>query len=543
MELWSLKNRKALVVDDCVDIRAMIRDMLLNLGATEITTARNADEALSHINNINFDVILCDYNLGEGKDGQQILEEIRFRNLITASCLFIMITAENQSHMVMGAMEYYPDLYLSKPFTKPTLQTRLQKLTNEKDITANILGAIERESFKSALSQCDKAIRYHPRHRMLLLKLKADILLKLGDNSDAEMLFQDILQERELAWALLGLGKVYFSQKKYELAKQQFKQIVDLNPNYMEAYDWLAQCMEHLGEHNDAQVILQTASEKSPKALLRQRRLGEISMDLEDFSASKAAYKQAIENGKFSCFKEVEDYSNLAQSVSVVGEKKEALRVIEKLRKDFLGDSKAGFYANIVESDVHYAYGDDEKGELLIDQAIQHFDEHPETLSTSSVMLMAQVCLSQGNVSKGQELIKHIVRNNHDNQQILKNASKAFKKAGMEDAGDDLISSTCNEIYEINNKGIQLAQKGHLLESITLFDKAVKAMPENIAILMNATQCILLYLDKHPDNDSLTITARRYLDRAFNINPENIKYKALMVSYDSLKCKAHSGTK
>ncbi len=189
VELWSLKNQKVLIVDDYVDIRSMIRDMLFTLGATEITMARNGDEALSHISIIDFDLILCDYNLGYSKDGQKILEEIRFRNLIKSSCVFMMITAENQSHMVMGAMEYYLDCYLSKPFTRPTLQTRLHKLTVEKSITSEILGAFDREIFEYALKLCDDAIRHNPRHHMLLLKLKTDILLKLNKHDDAEILF------------------------------------------------------------------------------------------------------------------------------------------------------------------------------------------------------------------------------------------------------------------------------------------------------------------------------------------------------------------
>lgn len=542
MELWSLKDHRVLIVDDCVDIRSMVRDMLYTLGATEITTARNGDEALEHISKLDFDIILCDYNLGESKDGQQILEEIRFRNLIKSTCLFVMITAENQSHMVMGAMEYFPDCYLSKPFTKPTLQSRLRKLMAEKDVTSEILEALDRESYPVALMLCDDAIKEHPRHRMLLLRLKADILFKLESYAEAKELFQNIIDERPLAWALLGLGKLHFLTNDLKQARLEFEAIIELNPNYMEAYDWLAKCMEKLDETTKAQEILKIATTKSPKALLRQRRLGEICTDLKDYAGSKMAYKQAIENGRHSCFKEVEDYNGLMQSIAEEGDKRDALRVVDKLRKDFLGDNKAGFYANVVESKLHYSFGDDAQGDQLITQAITQFDDKPETISNASLMLMAQVCLSQGNTDKGQDLIKHIVRNNHDNSKLLDQANKAFKEAGMEETGKDLIDDTCNEIYQLNNAGIKLAQEGKLQDSIALFSKAVNAMPENMAILLNASQCILLYLEKNPKEINLKKTVRSYLNRAFSIDPENVKYKALMASYNKIERSASSAS-
>jgi hypothetical protein len=40
------------------------------------------------------DVVLCDYNLGDGKNGQQVLEETRVRNLMLPSSVWLMVSAE-----------------------------------------------------------------------------------------------------------------------------------------------------------------------------------------------------------------------------------------------------------------------------------------------------------------------------------------------------------------------------------------------------------------------------------------------------------------
>ena len=65
-----------------------------------------------------YDIVLCDYNLGAGQDGQQLLEELRYRHKLKNTSLFVMITAESSRDMVLGALEYLPDDYLTKPITQ-----------------------------------------------------------------------------------------------------------------------------------------------------------------------------------------------------------------------------------------------------------------------------------------------------------------------------------------------------------------------------------------------------------------------------------------
>ncbi|MGD8932607.1 MAG: response regulator, partial [Chromatiales bacterium] len=112
-----LNQRSYLVVDDFGDMRSTLRSMLSLFGVTDIDNAKNGADAIQQMEHKRYGVVLCDYNLGIGKDGQQVLEEARHRNLISVSTAFIMITAENTLSMVLGALEYEPDSYLYKPFT------------------------------------------------------------------------------------------------------------------------------------------------------------------------------------------------------------------------------------------------------------------------------------------------------------------------------------------------------------------------------------------------------------------------------------------
>ena len=127
MSLWSLKDKKILVVDDFAEMRTTLRGMLESYDANAVTMASSGEEAIQLISNNRYDVILCDYNLGDGKDGQQVLEEAKLRGKLPYASVFIMITAETTSFMVMGALEHQPDDYLAKPFTRTVLQSRIKR--------------------------------------------------------------------------------------------------------------------------------------------------------------------------------------------------------------------------------------------------------------------------------------------------------------------------------------------------------------------------------------------------------------------------------
>lgn len=109
----ALRDKRILIIDDLVDARSALKKMMTLLGANIIDTANDGRQASELITEHHYDIILSDYNLESGKDGQQILEEARYSNRLKASSLFIMVTGENAIEMVMGALEYEPDNYIT----------------------------------------------------------------------------------------------------------------------------------------------------------------------------------------------------------------------------------------------------------------------------------------------------------------------------------------------------------------------------------------------------------------------------------------------
>jgi len=75
---------RVLVVDDFNSFRMTLGKMLSELGFRHIDGAADGVEAFKYCQKHQYDLVLCDYNLGPGKNGQQLLEELRQHQ--TSSC-------------------------------------------------------------------------------------------------------------------------------------------------------------------------------------------------------------------------------------------------------------------------------------------------------------------------------------------------------------------------------------------------------------------------------------------------------------------------
>ena len=122
---------KFLIIDDFENFRSSLRLMLSSFGANSIETASNAEKALELCKFDSFDVILCDLNLGAGKTGQHVLEELRIKKRLKRTHLFAMVTADTSKEAVLGTREFQPDAYIAKPVTRSTLEERLLQLLSQ----------------------------------------------------------------------------------------------------------------------------------------------------------------------------------------------------------------------------------------------------------------------------------------------------------------------------------------------------------------------------------------------------------------------------
>ena len=68
--------------------------MVESFGANTIDVCIDADSAIERYSEQYHDVLLVDYNLGDGLTGLQLLEELNHRKLLKAGTSFVLITGE-----------------------------------------------------------------------------------------------------------------------------------------------------------------------------------------------------------------------------------------------------------------------------------------------------------------------------------------------------------------------------------------------------------------------------------------------------------------
>lgn len=516
MAMWSLKGKKTLIIDDYGEMRSMLRKMLGGYGADEITSAATGEEAIEMIGGKRFDIILCDYNLGDGKDGQQVLEEVKHRGYLSYSTLFIMITAESSSFMVMGALEYQPDEYLSKPVTATVLQARLQKLMEKKEGLHTLARALENRDHARVIALCDQQLAANPRNRLELLKLKCEQLLEFKQFAAASEICNSVLAERDIPWASMVLGKIHLINKEYDAAQILFESVIAANGAYVAAYDWLARLHTEKGDHTTAQQVLKKAVEWSPKSVLRQRALANASEQNRDFVTAEEARKKAIRIGKNSVLRQASDYAHLARTLVQNDNAKEAFRFIDLIKHEFKGDAEARLTAALAKEHIYHDTGQEGKAAEAAEEALAIFAELPAIASSELAMELTAACLAHGKSEVANRVVQQLVINNHNDEAVLQQIGALYKGSGQEQAATTLIAQVRKEMVATNNQGVELLNSGKVEESVGFFEQALGSAPYNPQLNINTAQSYLVLMKRRGKDEALLQKARHCLDVASN---------------------------
>ncbi|ASP46606.1 MAG: chemotaxis response regulator CheY [Colwellia polaris] len=120
------KNMKVLVVDDFSTMRRIIKNLLRDLGFTNISEADDGNTALPMLKDGNFDFVVTDWNM-PGMQGIDLLKAIRADSNLSHIPV-LMVTAEAKKEQIIMAAQAGVNGYIVKPFTAATLNTKLDKI-------------------------------------------------------------------------------------------------------------------------------------------------------------------------------------------------------------------------------------------------------------------------------------------------------------------------------------------------------------------------------------------------------------------------------
>ncbi|MDP3589012.1 MAG: response regulator, partial [Methylobacter sp.] len=186
----NLSTQKILVVEDQSIMRETIKHILGSFGARFIVEAESGINAITAMRIDKFDLVLCDYNLLRGKNGQQVLEEAKHLKLLPVNAVFIMVTCEQNQEMVLTAIDNKPDDYLIKPFNRQQLLSRIERCYARKKYLTNIENEIDSGNLYQAIHHCKRLLEQDDKKMHLqLLKMYAELTIKVGDFKTAEEIY------------------------------------------------------------------------------------------------------------------------------------------------------------------------------------------------------------------------------------------------------------------------------------------------------------------------------------------------------------------
>lgn len=119
-------NLKFLVVDDFSTMRRIIRNLLKELGYSNVEEAEDGSSALNRLKRETFDFVITDWNM-PGMDGLQLLQSVR-ADASMANLPVLMVTAEAKKENIIAAAQSGASGYIVKPFTSATLDEKLTKI-------------------------------------------------------------------------------------------------------------------------------------------------------------------------------------------------------------------------------------------------------------------------------------------------------------------------------------------------------------------------------------------------------------------------------
>jgi CheY-like chemotaxis protein/cytochrome c-type biogenesis protein CcmH/NrfG len=491
MLILAYNQKKFLIVDDFSDFRSSVRSMLRDLGVKDVDTADTGEQALKMCAAKRYDFILHDFNLGDGrKNGQHVLEDLMVDKLLSRECVFIMVTAENTQAMVMSALEWEPDAYLTKPFNRAGLAQRLDKLVQRKTLLKPILQALDRGQPAEVLTACTQLTQQDQRYAPLCLRYQADALRDLNQHDALEKLLKTILADRATPWAYRMLGTLLFKRNKMAEAQGVYERALEAFPMFPALYDGLADVLVSAGEVRRAQRVLEEAVKLSPLAVRRQTLLGRLAFENEDFESSTRAYRSAVSQGQHSRFKNPE--TNLGFANALLNKngdqgldarsRIELNNTLGEVAKEHGNDEGLQIRTRLMTA-TSLQKSDPEAAARLTQEAMERLQRMDDFMTSGAALTVATQLQNLGQPGAAAGVLKSCAEIYGDDPQVM------MRIAAKTD--DPHILGANKLAIDYNLQGVRAYKTGDLEQARELFRKGLGLQPKNISIALNLAQALL----------------------------------------------------
>lgn len=419
----ALAGARVLIADASVQYRATLRAIVESLGAVDVAEAGNIDEIAAALHEADTQVMLCGSRFSDGRNGAQLLEELRERQLLPAAALVVVIGGERTRREVAAVAELGPDAVILKPFSRDDVVQRLLRYRQRKLRLGALLAAADAGRIVEAVEGCRRLAAEQPSLHSEAYRLVCERLLALGRFELLAPLLREAMALRPLPWALLMVARLRWQEHQLDEACRIAEGVVHKWPSYLAGYDLLAQLNEQLGRPEQALEWLDRAAEVSAFNLRRLRRSGEIALRSGNLPRAEQAYARIVERTGPPASSGGADYANLIQVMLARGRFEAAQRVIED-EADRLGDGHGDAQVTRILFELARARRDEDAEAIdgALETLAQRVREGVADLSPTLLLQGLEVCAEFGRHETGYPLAQQIAHSTRIDRLMLQRA-------------------------------------------------------------------------------------------------------------------------
>ena len=547
-------NFKTLIIEDAEDVAIAIERQLrlMRKFKFQVDHSRNVAQALDRISaacNTPYDLILCDYNLGECTNGQQLLEFLRSEQRISHQTIFIMVTGDASYDVVASAVELAPDAYLLKPFTYDVLAKRICYAIAKREVLKEAHVSIDskKPDLEAAVKTCNAIILSAERFGLDALKLKAECLITLGRWGEAANVYDKIIAWRPTSWAEVGRARTLRQAGYPQIAERNLLLTIDRFPTFVAAYDELGALAEERGDNRRAQEFMESAHSIVPSNR-RTRNLGLMALQNGDLEKAAFLLKIVTERDRYGLKRSTEDFFMLSTALRCLNRHEEAMAVLDTL-KDFFPETrplqvrKMAAEARILVAAKH-PY--DAKKRVCDALKLRHGQMEPRTQ-----LELGEACYESDEREMAQKLFLHVAENWQEYPKVCDLVRKAIHRVGLGVEELAMIEQSTDDLMRINQQTVKKIKEGRFDEVVGDIENLAKRLLNNATVQANFVHALLSWLEQEAPQNFMKLPqhskpgknlmlAREHLHQLSGIKPRHVHLDFLERMFAKLTGEFHS---
>jgi tetratricopeptide (TPR) repeat protein len=332
-------------------------------------------------------------------------------------------------------------------------------------------------------------------------------------------------------WVKIGIARVRLLLNEPAAAEQMAQELIAHNPNYVAAYELLAEIKKMQKDEESAYKLMEQSAKILPTAK-RFRTTSESAFLLGKLDEARKLSESAIKLSSGSMAEHPDDYLSLAQIQTDMGDHQGAIHTLRNSARKYEDKGSFGIAKNAILAQAYYDAGDTATANRLLEKSQRLLTPNSDS---AAMNLLGKAAFKMGNPILGLKMLTQAVQSSgEERERIERHVTKSMIDTGQNDKIDDVIDAGQKRILVLVNEAKKLM---HVAQFEAAYQKVLEALEiqsENIEAFLAVTQLHLLWLKQGGMNPEVQQRARNYLATLDQLLPRNEKVMGFYRFYNQL---------